>query len=173
MDLGRIVLINQLTFPQQSKVLTRKKREQPLWKRKPPSESKDAPFISIWASPEPPATVRLWSNRCERHSFCTFLPNSSVKYDIEKFTRSQCGKSETHQLLWLRELPWLPWPFGDAGATAANKLWHKAASTVIHSKPPSWGSLVLPVCCLCSNSKMRKHTHDSRWRAQSFLQHSR
>lgn len=57
---GRRVLVNQLTLPQQSKERYMRRRGHSERRSHHPKESKDSPFISTGASPEPLAAVRLW-----------------------------------------------------------------------------------------------------------------
>ena len=57
---GRRVLVNQLTLPQQSKERYMRRRGHSERRSHHPKESKDSPFISTRASPEPLAAVRLW-----------------------------------------------------------------------------------------------------------------
>ena len=58
---GEKMLVNQLTLPQQSKEhYVRRRRGHSERRSHHPKESKDSPFISTQASPEPLAAVKPW-----------------------------------------------------------------------------------------------------------------
>lgn len=153
---GRRVLINQLTLPQQSKALSGKKRVQPFWKRKLPSESKDVPSISTWAGPEPPAIVRLRCNRCESRSRAHF-PQTALSSAILKGWH--WASPETQKLIsshGSESSPGCLGPFGDSELQQLTSPDTKQPARPFTANAPSWGSLALPVRCWFPNTWDKK-----------------
>lgn len=116
--------------------------------RKPPSESKNTPSVSTCANPKPPAVVRLQSNRWERESLCTLLPNGCVKYDPEGLPLSQPGDSDTHQLLGSGNPPGCLVPLETPELQQLTSSDTKQPAQPFTTKAPSEGSLGTPASSL-------------------------
>lgn len=115
-------------------VLSGKKRKQPFRKRKPPLKARRLPSFTYAQAQSLQTQSGSWATGVRdihsAHFSLTALSSVILKgwhwasLETQKLI-SSCGSESSPGCLG---------PFGDTGAGAANKLWHRAASTAMHSR---------------------------------------